>query len=117
MAKKIETWVEEDVVPFRDKPLAWLSEYQFFRDPSRPTYSDLRYFFSPADGVILYQRVVQADQSLVDIKGKAYSLQEALRDPSFAQECLVVGIFMTFFDVHVNRIPYPGRLSYRELEP
>jgi len=29
----------------------------------------------------------------------------------------VIGIFMTFFDVHVNRIPYAGRLSYRELDP
>jgi phosphatidylserine decarboxylase len=24
---------------------------------------------------------------------------------------------MTFYDVHVNRIPYPGRLSYKELDP
>jgi phosphatidylserine decarboxylase len=24
---------------------------------------------------------------------------------------------MTFYDVHVNRVPYPGRLSYRELDP
>ncbi len=24
---------------------------------------------------------------------------------------------MTFFDVHVNRVPYPGRLSYRQLDP
>jgi len=30
---------------------------------------------------------------------------------------LVIGIFMTFYDVHINRIPYPGVLSYRELEP
>ena len=24
---------------------------------------------------------------------------------------------MTFFDVHVNRVPYPGLLSYRDLDP
>ena len=24
---------------------------------------------------------------------------------------------MTVYDVHINRIPYPGRLSYKELDP
>jgi phosphatidylserine decarboxylase len=117
MAKKIEDWLDTDVEPLRDKSLAELSSTYFFRDPCRPTYSDLRYFFSPADGIILYQRTVAPDDSLVDIKGKPYSLREAMRDPSYDHESLVIGVFMTFYDVHVNRIPYPGRLSYRELDP
>lgn len=117
MAKKIEDWIASDVEPLRDKPTDWLSSMFFFRDPCRPTYSDLRYFFSPADGIILYQRTVRPDECLVDIKGKPYSLREALRDPSYDHESLVIGVFMTFYDVHVNRIPYPGRLSYRELDP
>jgi len=117
MAKSIEHWLETDVAPYRDKPLGWLAESHFFRDPSRPNYSDLRYFFSPADGIILYQRTVRPDECIVDIKGRPYSLREALRDPSYDRESFVVGIFMTFYDVHVNRVPYPGRLSYRELDP
>ena len=40
-----------------------------------------------------------------------------MRDDSFDKECLVIGIFMTMYDVHINRIPYPGNLSYKELEP
>lgn len=117
MSKKIEDWIEEDVTALRDQPLSWLSQYHFFRDPSRPSYSNLEYFYSPADGIILYQRMVQPDECIVDIKGKPYSLQDALRDPTYDQESLVIGIFMTFFDVHVNRIPYPGRLTYKELDP
>ena len=117
LAKKIEEWMESDVAPFRDKSVAWLSEAHFFRDPSRPLYSDLRYFLAPADGIILYQREVEPDECIVDIKGKPYSLRDALRDPSYAHKSLVIGIFMTFFDVHVNRVPYPGRIFYRELEP
>lgn len=117
MAKKIEEWMESDVAPFRDKSVAWLSEAHFFRDPSRPLFSDLRYFFAPADGIILYQREVEADECLIDIKGIPYSLRDALRDPSYSQRSLVIGIFMTFFDVHVNRVPYPGRIYYREVEP
>ena len=101
----------------RDKPLGWLSEQHFFRDPVRPTYADTSFFFSPPDGIVLYQEEVDPDESIVDIKGKPYSLREALRDETYDKPSLVIGIFMTFFDVHVNRIPYPGGLSYRELEP
>lgn len=117
MAKSLEHWIEEDVRPLRSRPLGELGEYHFFRDPPRPTFADTSYFFSPADGVIVYQEVVDPAAPIVDIKGAAYSLRDAMRDPSFDQPSLVIGIFMTFFDVHVNRIPYPGRVSYRPLDP
>lgn len=117
MSKKLHDWLKEDVEPFQDKSVAWLSESHFFRDPIRPTYSDLSYFFSPADGIILYQHQVQADEPILSIKGRNYSLRDALRDRDFNAECLVIGVFMTFFDVHVNRVPYPGQLSYKELDP
>ncbi len=117
MAKRLEQWVREDVGPHRDKPLSWLSEHHFFRDPPRPSYSDTDFFFAPADGVVLYQQAVSPDESIIDLKGRPYSLREALRDETYDRPSLVIGIFMTFFDVHVNRVPYPGRLSYRELDP
>jgi len=117
MAKTIESWLETDVAPYRDKSISWLAASHFFRDPCRPNYSDLRYFFSPADGILLYQRTVQPDECILDIKGRPYSLRDALRDPAYDRESLVIGIFMTFYDVHVNRVPFPGRLSYKELDP
>jgi phosphatidylserine decarboxylase len=117
MAKKLQDWLKTEVQPFSDKSIAWISQFHFFRDPMRPTYSDLSYFFSPADGIIIYQRQVKPTEPIVELKGKEYSLREALRDQEFNQECLVIGIFMTFYDVHVNRIPYPGQLSYKELDP
>ncbi|MFB9909733.1 phosphatidylserine decarboxylase [Allokutzneria oryzae] len=117
MPKQLEEWIDSDVRPLHERPLSWLSQYHFFRDPSRPSYIDSSYFFSPADGVILYQKMAESGDSLVDIKGKSYSLREALRDPTYDRPSLVIAIFMTFFDVHVNRIPYSGWLSYRELEP
>ena len=117
MAKPLETWISEDVTPSKDKPLSWLSAHHFFRDPVRPSYSSSDYFFSPADGVVLYQEEVGPSDSILDIKGEPYSLREALRAPAYNKPSLVVGIFMTFFDVHVNRVPYPGRLSYRQLDP
>ena len=117
MAKHLQDWIENDVGELKDRPLSWLSAEHFFRDPIRPTYSDASYFFSPADGVIVYQEEVGPDESLVDIKGSSYSLREALRDPDYDNPSLVIGIFMTFFDVHVNRISYAGRLSYKLLDP
>lgn len=117
MAKSLQEWMADEVEEVKRKPLSWLSEYHFFRDPPRPTFSDTSFFFSPADGVILYQKTVAPDECLVDIKGKPYSVQQAMRDESFEHTSLVVGIFMTFFDVHINRVPFPGRLSYRQLEP
>jgi phosphatidylserine decarboxylase len=113
MGMSLQEWLDTEVRPFRDKPISWISQYHFFRDPMRPTYSDTSCFFSPADGIILYQRIVAPDECIVDIKGKDYSLRDALRDPDFSATSLVIGIFMTFFDVHINRIPYPGLLSYK----
>ena len=117
MAKSLQEWVEGDVSKLRGQSVRWLSERHFFRDPMRPIYSDPDYFFSPADGIIIYQKTVEPDQPLVEIKGCNYSLKEAMRDPGYAHESLVIGIFMTFYDVHVNRIPYAGVVSHKELEP
>jgi phosphatidylserine decarboxylase len=117
MAKSLTEWIDTEVREVRDKPLSWLSQYHFFRDPSRPVFSDPSYFLAPADGVILYQKVVAPDECLLDIKGKPYSLRQAMRDETYNRTSLVIGIFMTFYDVHVNRVPFPGRLSYRQLDP
>ncbi len=116
MPKTISEWLKTEVNEVSEKPLRWLSEQYFFRDPARPMFSDARFFYPPADGIILYARRVQADESIVDIKGKPYSLKTAMRDKDYDKESLVVGIFMTFYDVHINRIPYAGRLSYKELD-
>jgi phosphatidylserine decarboxylase len=117
MAKTLHDWLEADVRPYRDKPIRWLGEQHFFRDPARAGHADPSYFFSPADGLLIYQKTVRADEPLVALKGRHYSLRDAMRDPGFDSPCLVIGIFMTFFDVHVNRVPYPGLLSFRELDP
>jgi phosphatidylserine decarboxylase len=117
MAKDLKEWIETDVAAVKDKPISWLSSQWFFRDPIRPIYSDSNFFLAPADGVILYQKVVGPAESVVDVKGRPYSLRQALRDPEYDKPSLIIGIFMTFFDVHINRVSFPGRLSYRLLDP
>ncbi|MCP3802034.1 phosphatidylserine decarboxylase [Allokutzneria sp. A3M-2-11 16] len=117
MAQSLEAWVESEVKPYASRSLAYLSQYHFFRDPTRPVFSDPELFFSPADGVVLYQETVKPDEALVNIKGVPYTPRQALRNPWLDQSCLIIGIFMTFFDVHVNRVPYAGRLCWRMLDP
>src|SRR5947199_10717387 len=105
MSRTLKDWVETEVQPFRGKSISWISQYHFFRDPIRPTYSDLSYFFSPAGGIILYQQTVRPDDCILPIKGRAYSLRDALRDPNYSSPNLFSAILMKFFDVDVNPEP------------
>jgi phosphatidylserine decarboxylase len=116
MAKTLKDWIYTDVTPVSaPEQRRWLGEEFFFRDPVRPMFVDASYFFAPADGVILYQKRVAAADPILDIKGIPYSLRDAMRSPHLDGEYLVIGIFMTCYDVHINRIPYAGTLSYRSL--
>ena len=58
-----------------------------------------------------------ATDPVVEIKGVDYTLQDVLGNKFYNQPSLVIGIFMSFYDVHINRIPYPGILQYRGLDP
>src|SRR5256886_17229738 len=98
MAKGLREWVDQEVTPVKEKPLRWLAGEYFFRDPTRPALTDTRCFFSPADGVIVYQQTVIPDQPIGDIKGKRYSLPEPIRDPSWERRspgCAVLSRLVT----------------------
>ena len=69
----------------------------FFRDPKRIVPDEKRIILAPADGKIL---LVQPYKH--SITGKASTL---------------VSIFMSPFNVHVNRIPIKGRVSYLRYFP
>jgi phosphatidylserine decarboxylase len=72
----------------------------FFRDPDRSVIEDRRSFYSPADGRVIL-------------------IQETVEDELLQDRALEISIFMSPFDVHVNRVPcngvvravrhYPGR--------
>src|SRR5262249_39267975 len=71
--------------------LLWAGVIWFFRDPERPVPADADALVSPADGVVTH--VDEVD--LPDFPGS-----RALR----------VGIFLSVFNVHVNRVPRSGRV-------
>ena len=85
---------------------------EFFRDPLRPLYLRPESFLAPADGVILYAHErVKPDEAIVVIKGRKLTTRDVLDNKTFNDEALVVGIFMTEFDVHINRCPTSGYLT------
>jgi phosphatidylserine decarboxylase len=45
-----------------------------------------------------------------------YTLQDVVGDDEYNKPSLVIGIFMSFYDVHINRIPYGGMLKYKPLD-
>jgi phosphatidylserine decarboxylase len=70
----------------------------FFRDPEREVPEDERSILSPADGKIIDIRKVKEER---------YLNKEVTR----------VSIFMSIFDVHVNRAPVKGVIDYLHYNP
>jgi phosphatidylserine decarboxylase len=86
-------------IPFGVVLAAWLGFLSFFRDPARsiPSASD-RTMLSPADGTvsaILHQ-----------------AHHEAVDGP-----VMVIRIFLSVLDVHVNRVPWSGQVRSRAHRP
>jgi phosphatidylserine decarboxylase len=67
----------------------------FFRDPERITPAAPDLVLAPADGVL-------------DV------LQHEARCPFFAGPALRIGIYLSLFDVHVNRVPVSGHAQHFE---
>lgn len=117
MALPIKKWISDVVNPIKkEKNITQLSTEYFFRDPSRPMFNNYNFFYSPADGIILYQKEVTPTEKIVEIKGKNYTLRDILFDATFKEPCVVIGIFMSFYDVHINRVPYKGKLTFKDVD-
>ena len=72
MAETLEDWLNGEVKELSKLSVGELSNNFFFRDPLRSTYIDHNHFYSPADGTILYQKVVQPGEQVLEIKGIDY---------------------------------------------
>ncbi|MBN2382597.1 phosphatidylserine decarboxylase family protein [bacterium] len=69
----------------------------FFRDPVRQFAGPDNAFLSPADGKII--AIQHVDHDL------------------FNSGCLMISIFMSIFDVHINRCPYSGTVQAKHYRP
>ncbi|MCP3659519.1 MAG: phosphatidylserine decarboxylase family protein [Bacteroidetes bacterium] len=65
----------------------------FFRDPKRTITKSNKHILSPADGRIIY-------------------IEETVEDEYFKDKRLKISIFMSPFNVHVNRNPISGNIKF-----
>jgi phosphatidylserine decarboxylase len=90
--------------------------YWFFRDPPRtpPIEAGL---LSPADGIVVYVREVDPGTDVVVIKqGLSATVKDLVREDT-ARRKIVIGIFMSPFDVHYNRTPLAGTVAFVRRHP
>jgi phosphatidylserine decarboxylase len=82
----------------------------FFRNPPR-TPPAAAGILSPADGTVVYVKRVAPGEAVVVIKeGLAATVEDILKQDEPVPK-IVVGIFMSPFDVHYNRAPLDGRVA------
>jgi phosphatidylserine decarboxylase len=117
MALPKNQWIEKYAKPFWKKSTE-LQDYQLFmRDDPRPVILDPTAFYSCADGIILYNKIVKNAQEKVEVKGVPYSVDDIMGKDLIDGPCLICGVFMTFADVHINRVPYTSTIEYERLDP
>lgn len=116
MSQPLGVWATEILDKYEHVDDAEFNTTIFNRDPTRPNVIDRNYFYSPADGILMYQKEVSDTNAVIEIKGVKYQIKEILGDDSVGA-ALILGIFMTCYDVHINRIPYAGLLQFKLLEP
>jgi phosphatidylserine decarboxylase len=83
--------------------------WRFYRDPERLSPDRPDVVVSPADGVVTYVHRSQRGELPVSTKqGRRFVLEELVRTPLTWSDAIVVGIALSFLDVHVNRAPIAG---------
>jgi len=118
MIKTIKEWVNSDVKKLKKKGVKEISTLHFFRDPIRPNFIDSNLIFPSTDGTIMHHKIVEdPTEPILEVKGLKYTLQDVLCDPDYNKPSIVLEIFLSFYDVHVARIPYSGFLKYKYTDP
>lgn len=85
--------------------------WRFYRDPDRFPPETQNVVLSPADGRIIYiKKIEKGEIPLSDKKGKKFSLSDFTQSSLFEGRRYLVGIQLTYLDVHVNRAPTNGRV-------
>jgi len=86
--------------------------FLFFRDPGRTPPPEPGTILSPADGKIIYIKMLDDDTFPIAVKkGRNVPLTEFTGDFFPLRQGLQVGIMMSYLDVHINRAPIAGKLE------
>jgi phosphatidylserine decarboxylase len=83
----------------------------FFRNPRRniPEGDNI---LSPADGTVVYVKRLPPSRPVVCIKNERRIYIRDIAREDFQDTMLLVGVFMSPFDVHYNRAPISGEIGF-----
>jgi len=85
--------------------------YRFYRDPARIPPKMDNIILSPADGTVKYvKRIEKGDAPFSDKGERRFPLKELTKTNLVAGGAWLIGITMTYIDVHINRSPIEGRV-------
>lgn len=88
----------------------------FFRNPPRHTPPGDN-VVSPADGTVVYVKELEPDKEVIVIKkGVSASINDIVCE-DIQETKLLIGIFMSPFDVHYNRSPISGKIDFIRHHP
>ena len=83
----------------------------FYRNPPRTPPAEAG-LVSPADGTVVYVRAVAPGEEVVVIKQGVRALVKDILRADVDEPKVVIGIFMSPFDVHFNRAPLDGDVRF-----
>ena len=87
--------------------------WRFHRDPQRVPPEDKDAILSPADGKIVYiKKIEMGEIPFSEKKERKIPLKEFVRSDLLPGNGHLIGISMNFLDVHVNRAPIYGKISF-----
>jgi len=86
--------------------------WRFYRDPERIPPNDENVILSPADGRIIYVKKIKKGRiPFSEKKGRKFSLNDFVRCEVLPEGGHLIGISMSYLDVHVNRAPIRGEIN------
>jgi phosphatidylserine decarboxylase len=92
--------------------------YRFFRNPKRVIPGVADDIVSGADGRVIYIKELEINQMPVTVKKlRIANLNEITKTDLLTQPCYLIGIAMTLFDVHMNRSPIDGIVTFIQHTP
>lgn len=87
--------------------------FRFFRNPRRTIPGVHDDMVSGADGRVIYIKELEANQIPVTVKKmRIADVSEITKTDILKHPCYLIGIAMTLFDVHMNRSPIDGKITF-----
>jgi len=86
--------------------------WRFYRDPERVPPEDENVILSPADGRIIYvKKMEDGEIPFSEKNGQKFPLHDFVKSNVLKPRGHIIGILLTYLDVHVNRAAIGGKIS------